>query len=129
MLSPKAIWKIHDSMSTFNKKFHAPGVEEKLSHTQNNLWFGLKSGIIFDRHEFLLIGDSMDELHMTYDLDTSLKDRFINFEGHTLYYKNGEEVKKMTLSGDEIKFLKEYINRCEEWINPVPWDWEEVTDL
>lgn len=129
VLSPKQIWKIHDSMGTQYKKFHAPGVEKKLSSTKNDLWFALKSGIFFDRHGFLMVGDSMDELNIRYQLTTSLRDRFLSVEGYTLYYRNEDKVKKMTLSGPEMKFLMEYVDMCDEWLNPEPWDWEEITDL
>ena len=114
-------------MSTFNKKFHAPEVEHKLKHSQNNIWFGLKSGIIFDRHEFLLVGDSMDTLAFNYEVSSTLRDSLLKFEGHTLYYRNQGTVRKMTLSIQEISFLKQYIEATDELVKV--WDWEEITDM
>lgn len=129
VLSPKEVLVIHERMGVQYKKFHTPGVEEKLHHPTNNLWFGLKSGVFFDRHEFLLVGDSLDELRVNYQLKAELKTQFLKFEGYTMYYKNGENTKKMTLSGPEVKFFQQYIKICDDWLNPTPWDDEEITDM
>lgn len=127
MLSPKDIWTRHDSLNSADRKFQIRPVEDKLATTGYNLWFGLKSGIIFDRHEFLMIGDSMDDFHFSYDINSSIKNYFLKFEGYTLYYLNGEAEKKMTLSAYEVKFFKEYIDSCEDMM--ALWDWEELTDF
>lgn len=127
MLSPREIWSRHDSLNSADRKFQIGPVEDKLATTGYNLWFGLKSGIIFDRHEFLLVGDAMDDFHFSYDIQSSVKNYLLGFEGYTLHYLNGEVKKKMTLSFQEVAFFKEFIEGCEQLTSL--WDWEEVSDL
>lgn len=114
VLTPREIWRLHDSMGIQNKKYHIPEVEKKLHEPNLELWFGLKSGIIFDVNEFTLIGDAMDILNLSYSMKGSIKAIFLEFEGYTLYYMNQGQKKKMTLSGAEIAFLKELIFHCEQ---------------
>ena len=101
--------------------------EGKLVSSESNLWFVLKSGIIFDREEFLLVGDAMDHLCFNYEVSGSVKEVFLGSEGYMLYYKNGDIKKEMTLSHGEVRFFKEYIITCES--QNRPWDWEPITDM
>ena len=127
ILNSKEIDGLHNSMGIKYKKFHAPGVERGLSQSENKFVFALKSGVFFDKKGFLLIGDSMDELYVKYDVKSSLNKVFLKSEGHLLFYQQGDAVKKMTLSIREMSFLFNYIDLCEDWIRP--WDWEELPDL
>ena len=117
---------MHDSMGTQYKKFHLHVVEDKLKEKNNKVIFALKSGVFFDTKGFLIIGDSMDHLYIPYQLDSSLTKYLLKAEGHILYYQTGDDVKKMTLSVKEMAFLFEYVELCEEWIQP--WDWEGLDE-
>ena len=116
LLSPAEVMCLYERMGIQYKKFHTPGFESKLSDSINTIWFGLKSGVFFYYDEFLMIGDSMDELHTPYQLKTSLRKRFLKVEGYTLYYQNGDSIKKMTMSGPEMKFLIQYVRICDKWL-------------
>ena len=118
VLSEKELWRKHDSLDSFDRKFQCTAVSVFLHKRTNNILFGLKSGVVFDRSELLLIGDSMDEFHYSYYIDESPSETFFKFEGYTMYYRNDhEEVRKMTLSGEEISFFKAYISSSERLLS------------
>ena len=108
---------MHDSMGVMYKKFHLHEVTTKLNDPGSGLWFALKSGIIFDKNELMIIGDAMDVLHHGYRFNTTIKSLFLRFEGYTMFYNNHGREKKMTLSGPEISFLNELIDHFEQQIN------------
>lgn len=127
ILNSKEINRLHDALGAKNRKFHSHGVERGLSQSKSKFIFALKSGIFFDKKGFLLVGDSMDELYVEYELNSSLKEIFLKTKGHLLFYQQGDKVRKMTLSIPEMSFLFNYVDISEDWIQP--WDWEKLSDF